>query len=111
MTVTSPSESNREVPDAESASESRAATVETVVESATEPPSRRQKMAATALCVCGFLAFYLLSAGPVAGIHNVLKVGAFQKAVEVIYAPVVLLVKSNIQPFSSIMKWYVDLFR
>lgn len=75
------------------------------------PQTRRQKLAATTLCVVGFLAFYLLSAGPVAGIHNVLKVRAFQKAVEVIYAPVVLLVKGNIEPFSSIMKWYVDLFR
>ena len=83
-----------------------------VVDSETaEPPTRRQKMAATSLCVFGFLTFYLLSAGPVAGIHNVLKVRGFQKAVEVIYAPVVLLVKSNIEPFSSIMKWYVDLFR
>lgn len=78
---------------------------------ASNTPTRREKIAATSLSVCGFLAFYLLSAGPVAGIHNVLKVGAFQKAVEVIYAPVVLLVKSNIEPFSSIMKWYVDLFR
>ena len=75
------------------------------------PPSRRERLAATALSVGGFLTFYLLSAGPIAGIHNVIKVGAFQKAVEVIYAPVVLLVKSNIEPFSSIMKWYVDLFR
>lgn len=75
------------------------------------PPGRCEKLIATALSICGFLAFYLLSAGPVAGIHNVLKVGAFQKAVEVIYKPVVLLVKSNIEPFSSIMKWYVDLFR
>ena len=66
---------------------------------------------AFSLSVFGFLVFYLLSAGPIAGIHNVMKVGAFQKAVEVIYAPVVLLVKSNIEPFSSIMKWYVDLFR
>lgn len=78
---------------------------------ASSTPTRREKFAATILSVCGFLAFYLLSAGPVAGIHNVLKVGAFQKAVEVIYAPVVLLVKSNIEPFSSIMKWYIDLFR
>lgn len=78
---------------------------------ASSTPTRREKIAAISLSVCGFLAFYLLSAGPVAGIHNVLKVGAFQKAVEVIYAPVVLLVKSNIEPFSSIMKWYVDLFR
>jgi hypothetical protein len=75
------------------------------------PPTRRQRIGATTLCVFGFLAFYLLSAGPVAGIHNVLKLRAFQKAVEVIYAPVVLLVKSDIEPFSSIMKWYVDLFR
>jgi hypothetical protein len=81
------------------------------VEAAAEPPSRRQKIAATALCVFGFITLYLLSAGPVAGIHNVMKVGAFQKVVEVIYAPVVLLVKSNLEPFSSIMKWYVDLFR
>jgi hypothetical protein len=52
-----------------------------------------------------------LSAGPVAGIHNVMKIRIFEKAVEVIYAPVVLLVKSDIEPFSSIMAWYVDLFR
>ena len=31
----------------------------------------------------------------VAGFYTVMKVGAFEKAVEVIYAPVVLLVKSN----------------
>lgn len=73
--------------------------------------TRWQRFAATTLCVFGFMAFYLLSAGPVAGIHNVFKVRAFQKAVEVIYAPVVVLVRSNIEPFSSVMKWYIDLFR
>lgn len=76
-----------------------------------EAPTRRQKLAASAFCFWGFLVFYLLSAGPIAGIHHVFKVRSFQKAVEVIYAPVVLLVKSNIEPFSSMMKWYVDLFR
>ena len=74
-------------------------------------PSRREKIAATTLSACGFLAFYLLSAGPVAGIHNVLNVRAFRKAVEVIYKPIVLLVESNTEPFSSIMKWYISLFR
>lgn len=84
-----------------------------VVPAAEQPavPTRRQRFAASALCVFGFFAFYLLSAGPVAGIHNVFRVRAFQRAVEVVYAPVVFLVKSNIEPFSSIMKWYVDLFR
>jgi len=74
-------------------------------------PTRREKIAATSLNVCGFLAFYLLSAGPVAGIHNVMNVRAFRKAVEVIYKPIVLLVESNLEPFSSIMKWYISLFR
>ncbi|MGZ0167938.1 MAG: hypothetical protein ACKVHE_00110 [Planctomycetales bacterium] len=107
MTVSIPSESDLEMPDAEpadvAASESKAA--------ATEPPNRREKVKATTLCVFGFLTLYLLSAGPVAGIHNVMKIRIFEKAVEVIYAPVVLLVKSDIEPFSSIMAWYVDLFR
>jgi hypothetical protein len=107
MTVSTLSESDLEVPRAEAVNATGAATDEFAV----EPPSRRQKMAATSLCVFGFLVFYLLSAGPVAGIHNVMKIGAFQRAIEIIYAPVVLLVKSNIEPFTSIMTWYVDLFR
>jgi hypothetical protein len=74
-------------------------------------PTRREKRAAAAFSAFGFVVFYFLSAGPMAGIHNVFKVRGFQKTVEVIYAPVVFLVKSNIEPFSSIMKWYVDLFR
>lgn len=104
MSVSGPSDSESELPTGQTAGDGEPAT-EAV------PATRRQKIAATALSVFGFLVFYLLSAGPVAGIHNVLKVRAFQRAVEVIYAPVVLLVKSNIEPFASIMRWYVDLFR
>lgn len=76
-----------------------------------ERPTWRQRLAATALSVFGFVTFYLLSAGPVAGIHNVMEVGGFQKAVEVIYKPVVLLAKSHFEPFSSIIRWYIGLFR
>ncbi len=107
MSMSSPSESVSGLPDAGTGRSGESSGVSSVE----DPPTRRQRVAATALCIFGFLTFYLLSAGPVAGIHNVLKIRAFQKAVEVIYAPVVLLVKSNIEPFSSIMKWYVDLFR
>jgi hypothetical protein len=74
-------------------------------------PTQRQKLNALAVSAFGFLAFYLLSAGPMAGLHGVFKVPGFQKAVEVVYAPVVFLVKRNVEPFSSVMKWYVDLFR
>lgn len=107
MTVRSPPESDIEVPPSEAANLAGVVIDETV----TEPPSRREKMAATTLCVFGFLTFYLLSAGPIAGLHKIVKIGAFQKAVEVIYAPVVLLVKGNIEPFSSIIKWYIGLFQ
>lgn len=78
---------------------------------ASTPPTRRQKLNAFAVSACGFVVFYLLSAGPMAGLHRVFKVPGFQRAIEVVYAPVVFLVKRNIEPFSSIMKWYVDLFR
>ena len=75
------------------------------------PPTRRQKLNAFAVSACGFVVFYLLSAGPMAGLHRVFKVPGFQRAIEVVYAPVVFLVKRNVEPFSSIMKWYIDLFR
>lgn len=75
------------------------------------PPTRRQKLKALALSAFGFLVFYFLSAGPMAGLHRVFKVPGFQRTIEVVYAPVVFLVKRNFEPFSSIMKWYVDLFR
>jgi hypothetical protein len=74
-------------------------------------PTRRQKLNAVAVSAFGFMVFYLLSAGPMAGLHRVFKVPGFQRAVEVVYAPVVFLVKRNVEPFSSIMRWYVDLFR
>ena len=75
------------------------------------PPTRRQKLKAFAVSACGFVVFYLLSAGPLAGLHRVFKVPGFQRAIEVVYAPVVFLVKRNFEPFSSIIRWYVDLFR
>lgn len=75
------------------------------------PPSRRQKFRAVCVSMGGFVLFYLLSSGPMAGLHRVFEVPGFQRAVELVYAPVVFLVKRNIEPFSSIMKWYVDLFR
>ncbi len=75
------------------------------------PPTRGQKIKAAAVSVFGFVMFYLLSAGPMAGLHRILDVPGFQRAVEVVYAPVVFVVKRNVEPFSSVMKWYIDLFR
>ncbi len=78
---------------------------------ALERSGRWETTRAVALSAFAFLAFYVLSAGPMAGLHRIFKVQGFQRAIEVVYAPVVVLVKSDIEPFSSFMKWYVDLFR
>lgn len=79
---------------------------------AEEPvPSRRQKLAAALLSVGGFLAFYVLSAGPMAGLHRVFRFRGFQRAVEFVYTPLVVLVKSGLEPFTSILRWYIELFR
>lgn len=75
------------------------------------PPTRREKLTAAAFCVSGFLVFYILSAGPMAGLHRIFEFSGFRNVVEVVYAPIVFLVKRNVEPFSTIMKWYIDIFR
>lgn len=79
---------------------------------AEEPvPTRRQKLVAALLSVSGFLTFYVLSAGPMAGLHRVFRFRGFQRVVEIVYAPLVALVKSGLEPFTSILRWYIELFR
>lgn len=46
-----------------------------------------------------------------AAIHNTAKFGPFQQAIEIVYAPVVLLAKSRIEPFASLLKTYIEIFR
>ena len=46
-----------------------------------------------------------------AALHKVFAFSGFQKAVEIIYKPVVFLVENRIEPFSSVMRWYIGLFR
>ena len=74
-------------------------------------PSRRQKFLAFAFAASGFLFVYVLSAGPMVAIHNAAKFRPFQRALEIVYAPIVLLVKSGIQPFAGLLKAYIEIFR
>lgn len=76
-----------------------------------DAPSRRQKFWAFAFAATGFLIVYVLSAGPMVAIHNAAKFRPFQRALEIVYAPIVLLVKSRIEPFSGLMKAYIEIFR
>ena len=76
-----------------------------------EAPSRRQKAWAFAFAGSGFLIVYVLSAGPMVAIHNAAKFRPFQRALEIVYAPIVLLVESRIEPFAGLLKAYIQIFR
>lgn len=78
---------------------------------AEEPPTRRQKLLAFAFAASGFVTVYVLSAGPMVAIHNAAKFRPFQRALEIVYAPIVLLVESRIEPFSGWLKAYIEIFR
>ena len=75
------------------------------------PKSRRERLAAIAMSITGFLMFYVLSAGPMSGLVRVFKVSAFEKCFSIIYAPLVFIVKNDLKPVSTILKAYAELFR
>ena len=76
-----------------------------------EPRTLKQKAFGAGFAIAGFLLMYCLLAGPVAGIHRRVEFGPFRRAIEVLYAPIVVIVENDIEPVASIMKAYVQLFR
>lgn len=75
------------------------------------PRSRRQRIAATVLAIAAFLGGYVLSAGPIAGLHKVVKFKPLQKVIEVFYAPLVWVVEKRVEPFATPLRKYIGLFR
>lgn len=99
----------------ESASDSPCSPVDSVADPSptvelTEAPTRRQKFWAFAFAATGFLTVYVLSAGPMVAIHDAAKFRPFQRALEIVYAPIVLIVKSRIEPFAGLLKAYLEIF-
>ena len=76
-----------------------------------EPVSRRERWLAGGLSLSGFLIFYVVSAGPVSGLAHAMKIQALTNVLQVIYAPLVFIVKHDLQPFSTILKAWAGLFR
>ena len=76
-----------------------------------DPPTKRQKRVMAVVCTGVFLLVYVLSAGPMAGLHKVAQFRHFRKALEFVYAPLIAIVKSDVEPFASVLKWYIELFR
>ena len=75
-----------------------------------EPRTMRQRVFGAAFAIFGASLMYLLMAGPLAFLHKKLAVGPFQSAIETIFAPIVLIVKSDVKPFSTLLKAYIGLF-
>ncbi len=58
-----------------------------------EKPTNRQKFWAFTFAATEFLMFYPLSGGPMAAIHKASKSGPFKRALVIVYAPVIFVVK------------------
>ena len=76
-----------------------------------ETVTAKQRLMVVGFCMGLLLVFYVLSIGPMAGLHAVFKLASFQSALEVIYAPLIAIVESDVPLFSQVLKWYVELFR
>ena len=58
-------------------------------------PTNRQKFWAFTFTATEFLMVYPLSGGPMAAIHKASKSGPFQRALGIVYAPVIFVVKKR----------------
>ena len=77
-----------------------------------DPPTRKERVIAGVLCFCLFMLVYILSVGPMAALHEeAVAFSEFQGALETVYAPLIVIVESDVQPVSGLLKWYIGLFR
>ncbi|QDU10081.1 hypothetical protein [Gimesia aquarii] len=75
------------------------------------PPTIRQKLAVSMMCLFAFLLLYFMMSGPLVWIEDKMKFKPFTRSVETVYAPLVVIVKSDMKPASSAIKAYVGMFK
>lgn len=75
------------------------------------PPTLRARILMGFVCLLTFFVVYVISAGPMIWIHDHVKVQAFQRTLEGLYAPLAFIVKRDLWPLAPVLKWYVSLFR
>lgn len=63
------------------------------------------------MCVAAALCFYVLSAGPMSGLARALELQSFRTAVEYVYKPLIVIVKKDVRPFSTALRWYAEIMR
>ncbi len=84
----------------------------TVEKTVPEPPrTKQQRRVALALSGLAALTIYIALSGPMAALHKNAKFKPLQSTIEVVFAPVVWLAKHRVEPLSSWLRAYVDLFR
>ncbi|GAB5440996.1 MAG: hypothetical protein Fues2KO_13450 [Fuerstiella sp.] len=83
-----------------------------VASSASEVPlTRRQRRAAWTLSAASFLLSYILTAGPAVFLMDRFKLSMVSRILELLYAPLVLVVKANVPVIGPLIKAYIELFR
>ncbi|QDT98809.1 hypothetical protein [Gimesia aquarii] len=75
------------------------------------PPTTRQKLAVSMMCLFAFLLLYFMMSGPLVWIEDKMKFKPFTRSVETVYKPLVVIVKSDMKPASSAIKAYVGMFK
>lgn len=76
-----------------------------------EKPTRSQKAAVSAMCFGAFVILYFLMSGPLVWIEDKMKFEPFTQSLHTVYAPLVLVAKSDMKPASDMIKSYVKLFK
>lgn len=84
----------------------------TVEKTMPEPPrTKQQRRLALALSCMACLTIYVALSGPMAALHKKAQFKPLQSTIEVVFAPVVWLAKHRVEPLSSWLRAYVELFR
>ena len=76
-----------------------------------ENPTRAQKAITGGMCFVVFLFLYFLMSGPLVWIEDKMKFKPFTRSVRTVYAPLVLVAKSDMKPASNMIKSYIQLFK
>jgi hypothetical protein len=75
----------------------------------TEPQTSRRRT--IAVSCCAFLISYVITAGPAVFIVQKIDLPSVSTIAEIIYAPIILIVKSKIPILSGAIKLYLGLFQ
>lgn len=77
----------------------------------TEPASERERRGSIALSCLAFFISYVITAGPAVFMVRRFDMPTFGAIVEMLYAPLVLIVKMNVPVIAPLIKAWVSLFQ